>query len=700
MMFASSQPGRPRVGSRRLLKYGGAALAGMLGLGILQATPAYAAAPTLVVKNVRVTEVDTGTTTAVTRVVLSEPAKRRVRVQYTTVNRLAKAGVDYVAQSGSVVIPRGRRVARISLTVLGDRLDERNEAFGVRIFRPVGATIADRLGLVRIVDDDPLPRILVGDIAVDEGDSGATVARFPLRLSEVSGRVVRVSYAITAGTATDGTDFVVAEPTGVVEFPAGTTTRSVGLAVLGDLLDENDETVNLTLSAPVNATVPDSTAVATIRDDDDLSLSVGDVTVVEGATASFTVRLSRPASQAVSFSYATSNGSAVSPSDYTATSGSRTIPAGSTTTTISVPTVNDTAIEATENFSLSLSGAVNAAIKDGLGVATVTDNDGPSLKVGDVTVVEGGTALVPVTLSAAVTKDVTFRWAISSGTATTSDYVAASGTGTIKARSTSTTIAVTTRQDTLIEADEVFYVNISSPTNAGIADAQGAVTIDDNDGPVMTISDEIVDEGATAYFEVKLATPAVQPVSFDWSTANGSATTPADYTGTSGNDVVIPVGQTSVTLSVKTTGDTSDEVDETFFVNLTDIRNAQVGDGQGRAVIIDDDEELTIAGPTMKVTEGAAAVFTVSLVELSGKTVTVNYATVDGTAVSTPTDKDFNAASGTLTFAPGVKSQTVTVTTLTDNDNEGDEDFEVVLSGATNATLKVSEATATIADVA
>jgi chitinase len=673
-------------------------VAGFVGFGVLQATPAYAAAPSLSVRDVRITEIDSSTNTAVVRVALSRPVPRRVTAHYTTLNGTAKYGKDYVRQSGTFAIPSGRQVARIRVSVRGDRLDENSEYLRLRISDPTRATIADGVGRVRIVDNDPLPRLQVGDVTVDETDSGATVARFPLSLSEGSGRTVRVAYSVSEGSADEDGDYSVADSTGVVEFPAGTTSRAVSFVVLGDLTEEPDETVHLTLSSPRNVSLPDTTAVATIRDNDALSVSIDDVSVIEGQTATFTVRLSRAHNQAVTFSYATSSGTASSSSDYASATGSATIPAGATSTTFSVSTVNDSSIEDSETFSAALSNAVNAAIKDGVGVATITDNDGPTLSVGDLVVVEGNTAYVPVTLSASVTRDVSFTWTTAGGTASTADYRSSTGTGTIRARSTSTTIAVPTTQDTTIETDEIFYLNISQPTNAGITDAQGAVTIDDNDGPTLTISDVTVDEGGNAYFDVRLSSPAVQAVTFDWATADGTAKATKDYTAASGNDVTIAVGQSTARLTVKSLQDTTDEPEETFLVNISDLRNAQVGDGVGQGSIVDDDAEpkLTITGPTADVEEGKEATFTVTLDAASEKTVTVKWATANDEATA---GSDYTAATGTLSFAPGETSKTIPVSTRNDNDAESDEDFTVTLSDPANATVAVAIDTATIKGV-
>ena len=121
------------------------------------------------------------------------------------------------------------------------------------------------------------------------------------------------------------------------------------------------------------------------------------------------------------------------------------------------------------------------------------------ISIGDVTVTEGNTgtraATFTVTLSAASTQTVTVAYATGNGTATAgSDYQAASGTLTFAPGETSKTITVLVNGDRLGEPNETFFVNLSSPTNATIADGQGVGTIVD-DEPRISISDVTKAEG-------------------------------------------------------------------------------------------------------------------------------------------------------------------------------------------------------------
>jgi hypothetical protein len=90
--------------------------------------------------------------------------------------------------------------------------------------------------------------------------------------------------------------------------------------------------------------------------------------------------------------------------------------------------------------------------------------------------------------------------------------------------------------DALSEPNETFFVNLTTPTNATIADGQGLGTITNDDGaPTLSVNDVTVTEGnagpTNAVFTVSLSTPSAQQVTVDFATANGTALTPGDYAG-------------------------------------------------------------------------------------------------------------------------------------------------------------------------
>jgi Protein of unknown function (DUF1800)/Calx-beta domain len=330
----------------------------------------------------------------------------------------------------------------------------------------------------------------------------------------------------------------------------------------------------------------------------------------------------------------------------------------------------------------------------------------PSLTIADKTVTEGHTGsqsvLFTVTLSGASSLPVTVHWATANGTATSAsgDYVAGAGDLTFTPPTKKLTFAVLVNGDLQVENDETFRVKLSQATNATLAVTEAFGTILNDDLPAFSISDRTLNEGDSgtqnAVFMVSLSVAPLAPATVHWATANGNAQTPADYAAASG-DLSFDPGVKNQTLTVVVNGDTLVEQDETFKVKLSQATGASIADGEGLGTIIDNDKPaFTITDRS--VNEGDAgtvdASFSVALSSASpNKVITVNYATVDGTAASGP---DFTGISGTLTFQPGEKTKSLVVKVKGDNTVEADETFKLKLNGPTNATLAKSEGLGTI----
>jgi hypothetical protein len=669
--------------------------------------------PVLSVNDVSDTEGNAGTTTTATfTVTLSAASGRSVTFNWATAAGTATAGTDYVAASGTRTIAAGATTATIGITVNGDVADEADETFGITLSNPGNATIGDGSGLATISDDDPVPVLSVNDVSVTESNAGTTTATFTATLSAASGKTVTFDWATTAGTATAGVDYVAASGSKVIA--AGSTTTTFTVTVNGDAVDEANENFGITLSTPGNATIGDGSGVATITDDDAApTLSVNDVTVTEGdagtTTATFTASLSSVSANPVTFNWATAPGSATAGTDYIAASGSKTIAAGSTTTTFTVTVNGDAVDEANETYGITLSNPGNATIADGSGLGTITDDDAaPSLSVNDVSVTEGNagttTATFTVTLSAASGQALTFDWATAAGSATAgTDFVAASGSKTVSVGSTTTTFTVTVNGDALDEIDETFGITLSNPGNATIADGAGLGTITDDDAaPTLSVDDISVTEGdagtTPATFTVTLSAASGKAVTFDWATSAGSATAGTDYVAASGSKTVA-AGLTTTTVDIAVNGDALDELDETLGIVLSNPGNAGIADGAGLGTITDDDAAPTVSVNDVTVAEGnvgtTTATFTVTLSAASGRTITVDWATADDMAIQ---PSDYTASSGLLTFVPSDTSETFGVTVKGDLVAELDETFRVVLTSPSNAVLADPQGIGTIGD--
>jgi large repetitive protein len=334
----------------------------------------------------------------------------------------------------------------------------------------------------------------------------------------------------------------------------------------------------------------------------------------------------------------------------------------------------------------------------------------PSLAINNTSVTEGDsgttTATFTVTLTPTSTQTVTVAYSTAAGTAgAPSDYLIATGTLTFAPGVSTRTIGVTVNGDTTIEPNETFVMNLTSPTNATISDAQGTATIVNDDAvqPALSINNVSVTEGnsgtTTATFTVTLTPASTQTVTVAYATADATATTAGlDYVAKTGT-LTFAAGATTQTIVVTTNGDTTIEADETFAVNLTGPTNATIADAQGVGTIVNDDLALSaLSINNVGVTEAnsgtTTATFTVTLTPVSTQSVTVAYATADGTA--TTAGSDYVAKSGTLTFAPGVTTQTIAVTVNGDTTFEPDETFVVNLTSPTNATISDAQGVGTL----
>lgn len=330
----------------------------------------------------------------------------------------------------------------------------------------------------------------------------------------------------------------------------------------------------------------------------------------------------------------------------------------------------------------------------------------PVITVADASITEGnsGTKLLDfvVSLSAPATGPVTVAFATANETATAgTDYTAASGTLSFAAGETSKTVRVTVRGDTTAEATETMRLLLSNPSGATIGDglAIGRI-VDDDTRPSIRINDVTVTEGDTgttnAVFTVGLSQAFGQNVTVRWATANGTAASGSDYRAASGTLTFAP-GETSKTVSVAVIGDFRLEATETFQVRLSSPTNATIADNTGVATILDTDTAPTIGISDVTMAEGnagqALVTFTVSLSKAWGSSVSVGFTTQDGTALA---GQDYVARSGTLTFAAGETSKTITVAVTGDTLVEAHETFSVLLRNPTGGTIRDNTGLATI----
>ncbi|MBI4213710.1 MAG: hypothetical protein HY534_05305 [Chloroflexi bacterium] len=262
---------------------------------------------------------------------------------------------------------------------------------------------------------------------------------------------------------------------------------------------------------------------------------------------------------------------------------------------------NQTVIQGSSR--VTATGLVTGHLATNRGSISVVNTNVVSLSVNDVSAPEGdsGTTNLNFTVSLQGTTmlPVTVNYATTNGSASAgSDYTAVSGMLAFGAGETSKTVAVVIVGDSQIEASETLYLNLSGATNAIISDAQGKGTITNDEVPTVSINDVTLNErhkGLVAFtFTASLSAASLETAKVSYATAdvsavsNRSCSKTVDYVKAQGTLSFSP-GQTSKTLTVKVCGNTINESDETFVVNLSNPSGAIIADSQGLGTILNDD---------------------------------------------------------------------------------------------------------------
>ena len=596
----------------------------------------------------------------------------------------------------------------------------------------VGLT-ADTLYTVRVLatreyaDDEPasseltgtplaIPSLSITSPDVAEGAAGATdTLRFAVTLSHASQHAVTVAYAMGTGTATAGTDYT-ALADGTLTLAPNVLSDTLAVAVIGDGMDEPDETVVITLSSPTNATFGDAGALAgtgTITDDDAAvaTLILSSEAISEnGGVATVTATLSSPESAAVTITVAAAPVGHAVIGDFTLLTPATLIIAAGETTSTGLVTIraNDNNARAPTK-SVTVSGTADAAntVADPDAVTlTITDDESAqvTLALSSASILEnGGVATVTATLSSAENEATTITVSATPvDPAVTTDFsVSTTKTLTIVADSLTSTglVTITAQDDTLDGLDKTVTVS-GTVTGGNNATAPRAVTLtitDDDDPPVLSITSPRLDEGNTGSaplsFGVMLSAASEKQITVAYAMGTGSATAGEDYTALADGTLTFAPGTTGQTLAVSIIGDETDEPHETVIITLSSLVNATfTGDATilaGTGTITDDDPAvatLVLSQEAISENNGITTVTaTLSSPEDAAVTITVS-ATPEGHAVP----EDFSLSTEkTLTIAANGTTSTGLVT-ITAKDNADDApDKTVTVSGTADDTPDV-----------
>jgi chitinase len=228
----------------------------------------------------------------------------------------------------------------------------------------------------KLLGEENITTASISDGEIIEGNMGVTnTMAFTVTLSAIYTDTITMTYKTMSVTAVPFTDYI--PVSGTLIFAPGKISKTIQVPIIGDNLDEPDETFAVKLSNPINAAIADGQGVGTILDDDDApELTVEDVAVSEGdGVATFVVTLPTVSAQSITVTYQTADLTATAHLDYTPISGTLTFAPGEITKTLQVPIIGDELVEPDETFAINLSSPVNAGIADGQAIGTILDDD-------------------------------------------------------------------------------------------------------------------------------------------------------------------------------------------------------------------------------------------------------------------------------------------------------------------------------------
>jgi hypothetical protein len=426
---------------------------------------------------------------AVITVTLDTAALQTATVNYATSNGTALAGVDYTATSGTLTFAAGEMSKTFQVPIIDNAIAGGNKTVNLTLSSPVHMILGTQsTAVLTIIDDDQaLVMFDPGSFEVNEADGTATIS---VILTSPILTEATVDYATSDGTAQAVVDYTATS--GTLTFAAGETSKTFQVPIIDDTLFELDETVHLTLSNPsVNIALgtPNDTAILTIKDNDtmpDVMFSDTSYPVMENAgSATITVVLSNPSGAISEVHYQTTDGTAIAPTDYTATSGILTFAPGETSKTFTVPIVDNAVFGPQKSLNLVLSDPSNVTLTAPT-ASLLINNDDPmpilQLSKAKYTATESsGKATITVTLNSASGQTASIDYATSNGSAIAGiDYKAVSDTLTFLPGETSKTIIVVIIKNNIPQPKRTFYLTLSNPVFDTLGTpSMATVTIDD-----------------------------------------------------------------------------------------------------------------------------------------------------------------------------------------------------------------------------
>lgn len=551
-----------------------------------------------------------------------------------------------------------------------------------------------------------------------EGDVGTTDFTYTVTRSGDTSLIGTVEY-IVAGIGADpanAADFGGSLPGGTVTFDPGILTQTITVSVSGDLDVEASEAFSVTLVSPSSGMQlgTDSATSVITNDDTSLSIAAADASKNEGdnGTTAFTFTVSRTGDVSAPGSVNwTVSGNGATPDDFANgvyPSGVLQFGSGDTTATISVDVSGDLDVEADEGFTVALSSATSGAtIAAASADGTISNDDSDyAIAATNANQNEGDTGTTAFTFTVTRTGDTgsaaSANWSLAGSDADAADFggTLPSGTVNFAANQSESTITINVSGDNDVESDEGFTVTLDSVSGNGeitTASAHGVIVNDDVQIDIALAADDADkaegDTGTTAFTFVLTRTGMTtgsSSVDFGVAGSGASAADANDFGGVLPSGTVnFAAGETQQTITILVSGDTLFEADEDFAVSLSNAINAEIVAGTASGTIRNDDiepESFSISADTASLNEAEGTfTFTVTRSGNTSSASTVSYS-VAGSGSNPADAADFGETlpSGTVSFAAGATTATITVAVTDDSDVEPNENFTVILSADGN----------------
>ncbi|MDH5544704.1 MAG: S8 family serine peptidase [Gammaproteobacteria bacterium] len=472
---------------------------------------------------------------------------------------------------------------------------------------------------ISVTAGEPAGKLAFSSINYSAAENSVT-ATITVSRTDGSGGVVGISYATADGSASSPADYAYAS--GTLSWGNGDLAdKSFTVNLTNDALQEATETVSLILFNPTGgAILTGGNATLSIIDDDtpvpgSIAFANSSYSVNEnGATATIIVSRTGGSDGAISVDFSTADSTAIAGSDYTSTNSTLSWADGdSANKTISVAITNDSAIEGSEDISLSLSNVTGGAtISGGSATLSIIDDDIPvfgtlSFAASSYSVNEDGIAVtIEVTRSGGSDGAVGVNYTSANGSASTgSDYTSVSGTlNWSNTDAASKFVVVNITDDIIYEGSETFSIALTSATGgATIGSSTTTVTIIDNDTAVPGVisiaegSVSVAENSLSATVSVTRSGGSDGAISVVYATVDNSALAGEDYVSTSGVINWAHGDSATKTFNIPIVDDTIVENIEILSIGLTGATGgASIGTSSVNITITDDD--AVVADPT------------------------------------------------------------------------------------------------------